>query len=126
MNSITPKAETEDKKHTTIDKEYIISRKIKIVKNIIYFLISGDNIVYIGKSKNGINRIKKHIQQKVKIFDSYWFFEINKGEMDKIEKFYIKKFMPVYNVDCKDKIKEKILDSYEWLIGYNDYGFDRS
>ena len=68
---------------------------IKKRMRIIYFLISNDKVVYVGKSNAGITRPFEH---KNKIFDLISYFEVPDNiNLDIIEYYYINKFKPYYN-----------------------------
>lgn len=61
---------------------------------IIYFLLDGDEVVYVGKSKIGLSRPYNH---KNKAFTDIAIFECNETELDIKETELIKKYLPKYN-----------------------------
>lgn len=65
----------------------------------VYLLFQGDNIVYIGKATDIMNRIRTHLYEGVKIFDSFSYIEIQKDEIHIWERVLINKFNPIYNND---------------------------
>jgi hypothetical protein len=74
---------------------------LKSVENLgttpfIYFLISNNEIVYVGQSlgKLGIGRIWQH---KDKHFDRYTILECDENNLSNKEADYILKFLPKYN-----------------------------
>ena len=77
-------------------------REHEIVKNSvpwdkpqgIYFLIFNEKVVYVGQSKNVLNRISAH---KDKTFDSFAFLQCKEHEMDIIESLYIHLLQPEQN-----------------------------
>jgi hypothetical protein len=72
-------------------------------KYVIYFLYDGDNIVYVGKSRDVDARIRAHNSSK-KIFDSYSLYEVlEESSMDIIERYFINKYLPKYNQDGMTK-----------------------
>lgn len=72
--------------------------KIKNIKGI-YFLYKNNDIVYIGQTKNLISRLAVHLADKNKDFDSYKFLELpHNMNLNKLERFLIKKFKPEYNI----------------------------
>tara|TARA_R110000796_G_scaffold82181_1_gene180505 strand:+ start:114 stop:488 length:375 start_codon:yes stop_codon:yes gene_type:complete len=78
---------------------------------IIYALIRNNEIVYIGQSKKILSRIGQHLQGE-KEFDSWSIVENlgeygTAGELNRLEKKYIRKFMPVYNINY-NKLNKKI------------------
>lgn len=77
----------------------IKKRKIKYKCHVVYFLFNGENLIYVGMSKNWKTRMDKHKTEGLKIFDSFSFIEcINFDLAEKCEKFYIKKYCPKYNI----------------------------
>ena len=62
----------------------------------IYFLIKDDKIMYVGQSINPLNRVGTHISTRK--FDRITFLMCHKDQMGALERFYIKKFMPPWNV----------------------------
>lgn len=68
----------------------------------IYFLFDADEIVYVGQAWNIENRIRSHVSEGVKVFDSYAHLSIDGGgsqsEMDSVEAYFIYKFQPKYNI----------------------------
>jgi len=73
----------------------------------IYFLLNKTEIVYIGQSKHILNRIFAHYKDPNKIFNKYFYVEVDKDKLDKTEAEYIIKFTPKYNKDfpISDTIK---------------------
>lgn len=107
---IEQKMRSYPEEQTLESQEYIISQKREIrFKHIVYFLISGEEIVYVGKSDVGISRVYSHLQRGKFIFDTYWYKECTEKELKRLEKRYIKQFQPKYNVQHKmiTTIKEK-------------------
>ncbi len=64
------------------------------IKNAIYFLVDNNEVVYVGKTKNGIKRITQHTNKN---FNSFGFIEYKENELDYYEDFYIMKYQPKYN-----------------------------
>ena len=81
----------------------IILNEKKIIKGnncyipCIYFLISNNEIVYVGQTINFYGRLTAHIKNKNKIFDSYFIEKHSKSKLDDYETEYILKFRPIYN-----------------------------
>jgi len=63
----------------------------------IYFLIYRDQIVYIGKTNSGYNRILQHIRKGDKLFDSYSYVTVPIEDADDLEFQYLNKFKPKLN-----------------------------
>lgn len=80
-------------------KKDIISNKKSVNTNSsksgIYFLLKGEEVVYVGKATNFIDRLIAHIDDKD--FDSYSVVECSKDEIDELETEYIYEYMPIYN-----------------------------
>lgn len=76
----------------------------------IYFLIKGGQVVYIGKTENGISRIFAH---KDKDFDSYSFFNVPISDLDWVESVNIIYYQPIYN-------KQFTSSSFTGLVGLNE------
>ncbi len=80
---------------------YINERAIKCnykKSHTVYFLISGGEIVYVGRSVDVFKRLGDHSSgYEKKVFDSYFCIKTNEKNVSKIEKKYIIKFKPKYN-----------------------------
>jgi len=63
----------------------------------IYYLLDGDEIVYIGQSRNVSYRIAAHISEGQKIFNRYLFFPCNIEDLNATECEEIIKYKPKYN-----------------------------
>ena len=93
-------------------------RKIKNIKGIkkltqynvcgIYFLMECEKCVYIGQSTDIASRISAHIGDEKKIFDSVFYIEFKKEELDLMESVYIATYCPKYNIQ-KRIDSEKLL-----------------
>lgn len=69
----------------------------------IYFLYRGNELVYIGKSKNIHARIASHLVEKLKEFDAYKILPIGGNiALDPIEQELIRKHKPIYNIAFND------------------------
>lgn len=99
-----------------VSKEIIISNKQGVnsaKRSLVYFLIDGSEIVYVGQTTMGISRVLAHCG--VKIFDSYSTIDCPASELDEMESNYIHKFNPKYNITLpynkkyisKAKLKEE-------------------
>jgi len=65
-------------------------------ESLVYFLLRGEAIVYVGQSKVGVSRILAH--QADKDFDGFFVLRCPEAELNEAESSYIKKFAPLYNV----------------------------
>lgn len=73
---------------------------IKEDKNYIYRLFNTKNeIVYIGKTKNIINRIKQHKNNKN--FSFFDYAEVSDSEVGIYEQYYINRYKPIMNIEGK-------------------------
>jgi hypothetical protein len=90
-----PNFSTESYKQVTI--EAVIKETRRNRNCFIYFLVNDGNLVYVGKSNNGIlGRINSHIKDKD--FDSAYYVAISSEELlDEYERKYIVKYKPKYN-----------------------------
>lgn len=79
-----------------LNSEYILENTVKYeMKPCIYFLVSENEIVYVGQTLSLPNRLLSH--KKNKEFDSYYAYECEKEDMTKLECYFIIKFNPKYN-----------------------------
>ena len=83
----------------------------------VYCLIHKNKIVYIGQTTNVVGRIKQHIKENTKEFDSWNVvkkvpYGVDADELLKYEKYYIKLFSAKYNVQHNKDAKKnsKILE----------------
>ena len=60
----------------------------------IYFLLNGNNVVYVGQTSMGISRPFSHHDKE---YDSIKALPCPKDELDTVEDFYIAKYKPKYN-----------------------------
>src|SRR5690606_423203 len=81
----------------------IIEQSINLyVPNVsgVYFLIHKERIVYVGKSNDFFKRLKHHRSNLQMKFDRYSILECECEEtMLEMETKYIRKLMPIYNID---------------------------
>lgn len=69
-----------------------------IPTSFIYFLTDEDDeVVYVGKTSNGMSRIQTHKKEGVKQFSKVYALLCEEEELDELEKFYIQKYRPIYN-----------------------------
>ena len=74
----------------------------------IYFLFQDDELVYIGRTKNGMNRMSQHLDCKK--FDSYSFHKCSQKEAIELEVELIKRYQPKLNIQHNirmDKFKQE-------------------
>ena len=89
-------------------KEQSKSLNIPVAREpIIYFLLDGDEVVYIGQSRLGLFRPYSHTD---KHFTSVSVIKCQLEELDSLEIFYIRKYLPKYNQKLVD-------DKHEFSFG---------
>jgi len=94
------------------DKEEIIKNSIICDTNTVgvYFLIDGDEIVFIGKTTQGLKQAYYH--KKIKVYDKIYFQNCEHYNLDGLLSEYLIKFNPKYNTTSLNYIgipKIKIL-----------------
>ena len=70
----------------------------KPFKPAVYFLMSADEIVYIGKTTSLPNRISAHLTESVKCFDEILYIDLLESQLDEVEQKLIKYYKPKYNI----------------------------
>lgn len=63
----------------------------------VYFLFDGDEIVYVGQSKNVHARIATHMSEGLKVFTHWAFIQLPDGERLEAERYLIELFKPKYH-----------------------------
>lgn len=66
-----------------------------IEKDIIYFLLQDDEVVYVGQSKSGCKRPYEHLSSKQ--FNKIMVVNCDEKGLDRLEDFFIRKYSPKYN-----------------------------
>lgn len=70
--------------------------KRQLLTNYIYFLIKNEEVVYVGQTSKGISKINQHLDNKD--FDIVYVLRVeDKNELNKLKKFYVSKYKPIYN-----------------------------
>lgn len=67
----------------------------KYPDSFVYFLVNGDEVVYVGQTKHGISRPLSHVGCKE--FDHIFIIECAVADLDFVEGNYIAKYQPKYN-----------------------------
>lgn len=82
----------------------------------VYFLLQGEEVVYVGQTTTGVVRPLSH---KDKQFDQIKVLFVDKDDLDEAEGYFIAKYKPKYNtkltghfrlLTARDKIREKAGD----------------
>jgi hypothetical protein len=60
-------------------------------------LINGGRIVYVGQAKKVTYRIRQHVRDRVKQFDSYSRSPCKRSDLDTLEQAYIYVLQPLFN-----------------------------
>lgn len=88
-----------------------------VPKCFIYFLIQGDEVVYVGQTKRGLSRVYSHSD---KVYDKIYCITVEESALDKWENYYILKYSPMYNKKLNtemmysiSKIKNKLKENSE-------------
>lgn len=97
---------TQQPKYALLSKETLIQQaKSNLAICGIYFLIKGDEIVYIGQSVNIFARMNGHAN---KDYDSVTFVPCDKSELDIMESLYILAYRPKLNGRAGNKCQGRI------------------
>lgn len=79
---------------------------IKTIPNVsaslIYFLLKGKEVVYVGQTHHGLRRPFQHFD---KDFTEIKFFHCPPDKLDYWEDCYIEKYKPIYNKQCNYKMR---------------------
>jgi len=83
----------------------------------VYALLRGKEVIYIGKSRKPLIRLYTHFRNRGRLlgkgitgpnvngkgisFDGVWFLPCMLGQMDTLENYMIRKYMPQHNVKGK-------------------------
>lgn len=82
-------------------------KEITGVTSGIYFLFDKNELVYIGKSGNVPNRLKKHYKENTKKFDSFfWAYSSSNFEITKCEEEHIFRYYPKYNRELSNAVNQ--------------------
>lgn len=82
----------------------------------VYFLIDGDEIVYVGQSRDVVSRVSFHMKNLVP-FDRYFYIHCPEGALDVLESIYIHILSPSLNGDKRNgKSAPKSFDSVLKMI----------
>lgn len=81
-------------------------KDIKSIPNIsdslIYFLLDGEDVVYVGQTQRGLSRPFHHSDKN---FTKINFFRCPSEKLDYWEDYYIQKYKPFYNKQCNYKMR---------------------
>ena len=93
----------------------------------VYLLLKNNQVIYVGQTTNGINRIKQHFVKKEIEFDEYRTIKCSKKELNNLEDFYIIKYQPKYNIKINSSVVKStyIIHKIKDIIGFNPYSIKR-
>lgn len=91
----------------------------------IYFLIEGDEIVYVGQSRDILARIGVHHREGEKVFSTFFYIRCEVAAMADLEADYIVSLAPRYNTTIPVNTKWTIASllrrrTHEAGIHFND------
>ena len=79
-----------------VDPTDLPRRDIRLICGV-YFLYAGDELVYIGQSKNVVGRVASHCSDEYKEFTTYSFIDVPYHKLREVEAELISKYRPRYN-----------------------------
>lgn len=74
----------------------------------VYFLFSGDELVYIGQSQDVYARARHHYTRRDKEFDTWAFIEVRLPNLLSAERSLIQRYRPKYNIAHIKKSKTSL------------------
>lgn len=99
----------------TLTAEYILGMAKSVKRTCgIYFLMHEREIVYVGQSVNCHARMGTHLNDDLKVFDSYFIIECPENCLDELEAKYIVQLRPKYNLAIP-KVATEITKLYALL-----------
>jgi hypothetical protein len=99
----------------TLTAEYILGMAKSVKRTCgIYFLMHNREIVYVGQSVNCHARMGTHLNDEMKVFDSYFIIECPANRLDELEAKYIVQLRPKYNLAIP-KVASEITKLYALL-----------
>ena len=84
----------------------------KFGNSFVYFLLKDNEVVYVGKTSNGITRPLSH---KNKIYDEIYILYCNEENLTDSEDDFILKYRPIYNKNCKRVVQYGINKAFKKL-----------
>jgi len=78
--------------------DQILNKSEPTIRSAVYFLVDADKVVYIGQSKNVLQRLGAHFRSEEMEFDSYCFLAVPVDDLDTVEYGLIRKYSPKYNI----------------------------
>lgn len=63
----------------------------------VYFLLRGKTVVYVGQSLAFGGRLRTHLRDGSKSFDSFYFLSVPPELLDVVESYYVHQLQPEHN-----------------------------
>lgn len=63
----------------------------------VYFLIHGEEVVYVGQSLSVASRVHDHVSKKEKVFDRAVYLPVPPSDLSQVERAFIRVLRPRYN-----------------------------
>jgi hypothetical protein len=78
----------------------------------LYFLYDNGILSYIGQSvRHPVYRVREHVLEKKKTFNQFSYIKIRQDlSLDIIEKYFIEKYNPKYNIDHRTNLPKPEID----------------
>jgi len=90
-----------------LQHESIKLKKYSKVEPCVYFLIDKNEIVYVGSSINLSIRLPGHATKK---YDEIYYTSVSTENSKEVEKSYIEKFNPKYNISGNDEYDSTLIE----------------
>ena len=94
------------------DEKNAIKFDYEYSRNCVYFLLEKNVVVYVGKTTNGIWRIKQHRHEKT--YDDIYIIKCNYEDLNRLEDYYMIKYKPKYNL-LPNHYRKNIITCYNEL-----------
>jgi hypothetical protein len=91
-------------------RKYKVKKKEELKWGYIYFLMQGDEVVYVGQTCAGISRPLSHHDKE---YDSFYMKRCSKNILDKREREMILKYKPKYNNGYNND--DKVISRYSLM-----------
>ena len=104
-----------------ISADYVLANKKPALPKLIgiYFLINGDEIVYVGQSVDIYSRISQHSKDVLKTFDNFYILECPAEHLSILEAHFIFKFHPFLNSTFPTNHAYKSFNQLKKLLNFS-------
>lgn len=103
--------------------EIIRNKQPSIAIRGLYFLLQGDDVVYVGQSEDIL--IRAHSHRKDKKYDGFSYLEFPEGNLNDLEAEYIIKCQPICNLTMPPNEKYKSLPVIRNMTNVNLWAVKR-